>query len=331
MRLFRAALPARRSAEVVAAVFCCFHCYAANDHSQGPCAVCGQPVEKPSGLSATDSLIWALGYPDPELAILAARALGRLNAPQSIAALRAAVDTGSDIYLRAEALLSLIAIEGPDARPWLKELGQVRLASARGIAEKTRAESRRSDCRQQDHQSRQAACEQPGAPQPGSPFAPAGATGLPAVAAGPDRWALCSRGHLHWGANGGAGLLLRHLPEQGEPVYLMAERSQRVDEAGTWGIPGGAIHDGESVEAAARREATEEIWPLPPYRVTGVYLQDCGGWQFHIVRADVSRPFAAYAASEAYATGWFTLDQMNGMRMHPGFREWVEENARRGR
>jgi 8-oxo-dGTP pyrophosphatase MutT (NUDIX family) len=60
-------------------------------------------------------------------------------------------------------------------------------------------------------------------------------------------------------------------------VYLLTERSRLVDEGGTWGIPGGAIHDGEPAEAAARREAAEEIWPLPPYRVTRVDVQDCGG------------------------------------------------------
>jgi NUDIX domain len=85
-----------------------------------------------------------------------------------------------------------------------------------------------------------------------------------------DRWTSCSQGHIHWGANGGAGLLLRFAPERGEPTYLLAERSRWVDEGGTWGIPGGAIHDGEPVEAAARRAAAEEIWPLPPYRVRGL-------------------------------------------------------------
>ncbi len=40
-----------------------------------------------------------------------------------------------------------------------------------------------------------------------------------------------------------------------------------------WGMPGGAIHDGESVEAAAHREATEEIWPVPAYHVTGTERQ----------------------------------------------------------
>ena len=82
-------------------------------------------------------------------------------------------------------------------------------------------------------------------------------------------------------------------------------RSHRwVDEGGTWGMPGGAIHDGESPEAAAYREANEEIWPVPPYRVTGIEVQDCGGgWKFHIIHADVDEPFTAYTARETDSTG----------------------------
>ncbi len=110
-----------------------------------------------------------------------------------------------------------------------------------------------------------------------------------------DRWTFCSLGHVHWGARGGAGLLLRYVPATGEPVYLLTERSRWVDEGGTWGMPGGAIHDGESVETAAHREATEEIWPVPAYRVTGTEVQDCGGgWTFRIVHADVDAPFTVH-------------------------------------
>lgn len=93
----------------------CFHCYAVNDHPRGPCAVCGEPVEPPPGLSWTDSLIWALRHPDGDRAVLAARTLGRLRARQSVPALRTAAEAGADVYLRAEALRSLITIEGADA------------------------------------------------------------------------------------------------------------------------------------------------------------------------------------------------------------------------
>jgi HEAT repeat protein len=118
-------------------VFWCFHCYAVNDHPRGPCAVCGERVEPPVGLSWTDRLIWALRHPDGDRALLAARTLGRLRARQSVPALRAAVEAGADVYLRAEALRSLIAIEGADAlRPWLEQLSREAPFSVRGIARK---------------------------------------------------------------------------------------------------------------------------------------------------------------------------------------------------
>jgi len=45
----------------------------------------------------------------------------------------------------------------------------------------------------------------------------------------------------------------------------------------------------------------------------------------------VSAPFTAYIVRETDATGWFTLTQMKELRPHPGFREWVEQNAPRER
>ena len=106
-------------------MYWCFRCYAVNDHPTGPCDVCGQPVEAPAGLSWTGALIWALGHPDGDRAVLAARTLGRLRARESIAALRATAESGKDVYLRAAALHSLIDIEGTGPlRPWLVHLSQ---------------------------------------------------------------------------------------------------------------------------------------------------------------------------------------------------------------
>jgi 8-oxo-dGTP diphosphatase len=143
-----------------------------------------------------------------------------------------------------------------------------------------------------------------------------------------ERWTICAGGHVHWGVHGGAGLLLRYVPADGPPVYLLQQRSRWVDEGGTWGIPGGAIRSGESPEAAARREALEEIGTLPPrYRITRIEAQDCGaGWTFHIVTADVDRPFEAYSVQETDATGWFTGEQMRTLPLHPGMRRWLDEH-----
>ena len=141
-----------------------------------------------------------------------------------------------------------------------------------------------------------------------------------------ERWTICRYDHVHWGALGGAGLLLRHASAAGQPTYLLQRRSRSVDEPGTWGIPGGAIKTGESPEAAARRETLEEIGALPRYRVSEIEHQDCGGgWIFHIICADVERQFDAFCGQETDATGWFTREEMRNLTLHPGLRAWLEQ------
>jgi hypothetical protein len=64
-------------------------------------------------------------------------------------------------------------------------------------------------------------------------------------------------------------------------------------------------------------------------RPTGLPALTCmtvwAGGGSHIVRADVRGPFVAYAASQTDATGWFTFGEMQSLRLHPGFRQWVED------
>ena len=147
-----------------------------------------------------------------------------------------------------------------------------------------------------------------------------------------ERWTICALGHVHWGANGGAGLLLRHVPAGTEPRYLLALRSRLVDEPASWGIPGGAIRDGESPEAAARREMVEEIGRVPRYRVAADQVQDCGGgWRFHIFLADVDEMFDAYSVLETDATGWFTTQEMRNLPLHSGVERWLDELGTAGR
>jgi len=143
-----------------------------------------------------------------------------------------------------------------------------------------------------------------------------------------ERWIYCDAGHVHWGANGAAGLLLRYVPRNGDAEYLLTQRSRWVDEGTTWGMPGGAIRDGESPETAAERETIEEIGQLPSYRVTGIEAQDCGGgWVFHIISADVARRFEAYCGQETDATGWFGVDSIRELPLHPGLRRWLDERT----
>jgi 8-oxo-dGTP diphosphatase len=144
-----------------------------------------------------------------------------------------------------------------------------------------------------------------------------------------DVWKICEMGHIHWGNQGAAGFLFRHAGVQGEPSFLLQQRSTTVDYPSTWGIPGGAIRDGESPEAAAKREFQEEIGPLPSYRITGINVQDCGGkWQFHMILADVDEEFLAFCGKETAATGWFTQNDMTNLQLHPGLQIWLHEQQR---
>lgn len=138
-----------------------------------------------------------------------------------------------------------------------------------------------------------------------------------------ERWTICGKEHVHWGSVGAAGILFRYVPKEGEPSYLLQQRSSSVDFPGTWGVPGGAIRTGESPEAAARREAEEEIGPVPPYSITGVDVQDCGGgWKFHLLKADMDEAFPAPCGKETDAIGWFTNEDMEYLSLHPAFAAW---------
>ena len=128
--------------------FWCFHCYAVNDRPVGRCDACGRLVEPPTGLSWTDRLIWALRHPDGDRAVVAADTLGKLRAHDSVRRLRETVESGRDIYLRAAALRSLIAIEGAGAlRPWLDELSQSAPFNVRAVARRALDQTAGDDTR----------------------------------------------------------------------------------------------------------------------------------------------------------------------------------------
>lgn len=103
----------------------CHYCYAVNPRAGGPCIRCGQPVEGPLGRSFDDQLVWALGHPDGDRAVMAAQTLGVRGVRSALPALRRVVDEDRDPYLAVAALRSAIAIAGRDElRGWLEQLAQ---------------------------------------------------------------------------------------------------------------------------------------------------------------------------------------------------------------
>src|SRR5579862_6600742 len=82
---------------------------------------------------------------------------------------------------------------------------------------------------------------------PGDPRAPgAGGEGAlrPARRSG-DGFVTVADGGVRWGRYGAAGVLFRHVDGDGVAWLFLARRSPFCHRGGTWGVPGGALDDGE--------------------------------------------------------------------------------------
>ena len=141
----------------------------------------------------------------------------------------------------------------------------------------------------------------------------------------------CDQGHRHWGPHGASFLLLRHTdPDDGTKRYLLQKRTSTgaTDHGGTWALPGGALqHEGEDSYAAARREAREEMGPLPRMRHHHTVHDDHGGWFADTHVADVKDRFQPHGEAktgfEAEGHAWFDHGEVQDLKdkgaLHPGF------------
>lgn len=93
----------------------CYRCYGENDRPTGPCSRCGQPIEPPPGTGYGQLLVWALDHPLPDVAMRAAAILGKRGERDAARPLRRLALSAADPFLAAQALRSLVAIEGADA------------------------------------------------------------------------------------------------------------------------------------------------------------------------------------------------------------------------
>ncbi len=132
-----------------------------------------------------------------------------------------------------------------------------------------------------------------------------------------DAWVVAEDGGRYWGRFGAAGLLA-HDPARG---ILLQHRVSWSDHGGTWGIPGGARHEGESAIDAAIRESHEEAGVpfdavLPHY----AYVIDRGGWTYTTVIAMVTTSFEPEMNDpESHALEWIGLGDVENFDLHPGF------------
>lgn len=130
----------------------------------------------------------------------------------------------------------------------------------------------------------------------------------------------CSDGVYRWGLYGSAGVLFFR-DADGERYYFLQHRSPSVDSGGTWGIPGGALDQGEDPVVGAMREFGEEVGFVPSHRVVKVYEDKVtDDWSYTTILAQVQEEFDHDGSTwEGETGGWFTLDEMVGLNLHPGF------------
>ncbi|QCV88883.1 NUDIX domain [Acidipropionibacterium jensenii] len=136
-----------------------------------------------------------------------------------------------------------------------------------------------------------------------------------------DAWVVTDSGEKFWGVYGAAGLLAVD-PQRG---VLLQHRVGWSHFGGTWGIPGGARHKGETGLEGALRESGEEAGvPRDAVRPRCLSVLDRKVWSYLTVLADVVRPFEPRISdAESLELRWVPLDDVAGFDLHPGFkRSW---------
>jgi 8-oxo-dGTP pyrophosphatase MutT (NUDIX family) len=158
------------------------------------------------------------------------------------------------------------------------------------------------------------------------------ASSTPPVRTGPrdpgDAWVEGDRGRF-WGRFGAAGVLA-YDPAKG---VLLQHRAVWSHNGGTWGLPGGALHEGEDAVAGALREAWEEAAvPAGNVEVLFTSVLDLDYWSYTTVVVLVTEPFEPVISDpESIELLWIPLANVDGKDLHPGFAaSWPELRERIG-
>jgi 8-oxo-dGTP pyrophosphatase MutT (NUDIX family) len=120
-----------------------------------------------------------------------------------------------------------------------------------------------------------------------------------------------------WGRFGAAGVLACD-PDRG---VLLQHRALWSHDGGTWGLPGGALHQGEDPVTGALREAHEEA-AVPAAGVSVLFssVLDVGYWSYTTVVLQVIEPFDPVISDpESLELQWVPLEEVDSRELHPGF------------
>jgi 8-oxo-dGTP pyrophosphatase MutT (NUDIX family) len=131
-----------------------------------------------------------------------------------------------------------------------------------------------------------------------------------------DAWVQAPDGRTFWGTFGAAGLLVHDARG-----VLLQHRVEWSHFGGTWGLPGGARHEGESAVRAALREAQEEAGvPADAVELEFTSVLDLGFWSYTTVGVRATSRFdAVIGDAESVELRWIPLDEVESLPLHPGF------------
>jgi 8-oxo-dGTP pyrophosphatase MutT (NUDIX family) len=134
-----------------------------------------------------------------------------------------------------------------------------------------------------------------------------------------DAWVEGPDGRRFWGTHGAAGLLVA----RADAGVLLQHRAEWSHFGGTWGLPGGARHRGESAREGAVREAEEEAGvPTALLRPRFLSLLDLRWWSYSTVVAGADEYFdPVIGDAESIEVRWIPVDDVAALPLHPGFAE----------
>jgi len=128
---------------------------------------------------------------------------------------------------------------------------------------------------------------------------------------------VADSGERYWGRFGAAGLLAVD-PARG---VLLQHRVAWSHFGDTWGLPGGARHEGESACDGALRESAEEAGvPGSGVQPRLLSVLDLKIWSYTTLVADVTTPFEPVISDpESRALAWVPTADVDALPLHPGF------------
>ena len=132
-----------------------------------------------------------------------------------------------------------------------------------------------------------------------------------------DAWVEGPDGRRFWGRYGAAGLLV-HDETAG---VLLQHRAEWSHFGGTWGLPGGARHEGESAVDGAVREAGEEAGvPAGSLELDFTSTLDLGYWSYVTVVTRAAVPFQPVIGdAESLELRWVPVDDVATLPLLPAF------------